>query len=123
MYVSLCPPYSIAKQIALAGTDEDLDLNADLYIMYGVGPGRSGASALGSHVIGPGGNPALSRGRFNPAQDSGEETAFPMSALLRAHGIIMLIAWPLLAVSGIFFAAWMRPALPNGEWFQVRVTV
>ena len=42
-----------------------------------------------------------------------------MGPLLRAHGIIMLIAWPLLAVSGIFFAAWMRPALPNGEWFQV----
>ena len=32
----------------------------------------------------------------------------------------MLIAWPLLAFTAIFFAAWMKPALPNGEWFQVR---
>ena len=65
LYVSLCPPCSVAKQIAPAGTDEDLDLNADLYVMYGVGPGRSGASALGLHVTGPGGNPALSRRTFN----------------------------------------------------------
>ena len=41
------------------------------------------------------------------------------SNLIRAHGILMIIAWPLLAVIAIFFAAWMRPALPNGEWFQV----
>ena len=35
----------------------------------------------------------------------------------------MIIAWPLLAVTAIFFAAWMRPALPNGEWFQVHRAV
>jgi len=41
--------------------------------------------------------------------------------LIRAHGILMIIAWPILAVTAIFFAAWMnsKPALPNGEWFQV----
>ena len=39
--------------------------------------------------------------------------------LIRAHGILMIIAWPLLAVTAIFFALFMRPALPNGEWFQV----
>ncbi len=38
--------------------------------------------------------------------------------LIRAHGILMIIAWPLLAVTAIFFALFMRPALPNGEWFQ-----
>ena len=31
----------------------------------------------------------------------------------------MIVAWPLLVVIAIFFAAWMKPALPNGEWFQV----
>ena len=30
----------------------------------------------------------------------------------------MLTAWVLLATSGVFFAAWMKPTLPNGEWFQ-----
>lgn len=34
-------------------------------------------------------------------------------------GILMILAWPLLVVSAIFFALWMKPALPNGEWFQV----
>ena len=31
----------------------------------------------------------------------------------------MLTAWVLLATSAVFFAAWMKPTLPNGEWFQV----
>ena len=31
----------------------------------------------------------------------------------------MLIAWPLLSFTAIFFAACMKPALPNGQWFQV----
>ena len=39
--------------------------------------------------------------------------------LIRAHGALMIIAWPFLAVTAIFFALFMRPALPNGEWFQV----
>ena len=30
----------------------------------------------------------------------------------------MLIAWPLLAVTAIFFGAWMKPAIAV-EWFQV----
>ena len=88
--------------------------------MYGVGQMGSGAQALNSHVLGAGGNPLLSADRVNAVVDSGDlGNDFPMVQLLRAHGILMLIAWPLLAISGIFFAAWMRPALPNGEWFQV----
>ena len=31
----------------------------------------------------------------------------------------MIISWILLATSGVFFASWMKPTLPNGEWFQV----
>ena len=37
-------------------------------------------------------------------------------------GILMLISWPVLASIAIFFASWMKPALPNGEWFQVHLT-
>ena len=33
----------------------------------------------------------------------------------------MIVTWPVLAVTGIFFAAWMKPALPKAEWFQVCV--
>ena len=35
-----------------------------------------------------------------------------------AVGILMIISWLLLATSGIFFASWMKPVLPNGEWFN-----
>lgn len=65
--------------------------------------------------------PRLSDGRFNPARDSGNIGIDTFEQqLLQAHGILMLIAWPLLAFTAIFFAAWMKQALPNGEWFQVR---
>ena len=30
----------------------------------------------------------------------------------------MIIAWPLIGIIGMFFASWMKPALPNGEWLQ-----
>ena len=87
--------------------------------MYGVGLTGTGAASLPIHRTGAG-NPLLSQQTVNPAEDIGNVgNDFPRAQLLRAHGILMLIAWPLLAVSGIFFAAWMRPALPNGEWFKV----
>ena len=92
--------------------------------MYGVGPTGTGAAHLESHLTGAGNNPLLSPQRLNPTVDvANVGNDFPMVQLLRAHGILMLIAWPLLAVSGIFFAAWMRPALPNGEWFQVNTNI
>ena len=117
-------PCSVAKQIAPSGDNEDLNLNDPaLFVMYGIAPTGSGAGALGPHNFGAG-NPLLSTGTVNPLVSEGDQSnVFPMAALLRAHGILMLIAWPLLAVSGIFFAAWMRPALPNGEWFQVSAWV
>ena len=31
----------------------------------------------------------------------------------------MIVAWPFLAYMGKFMAAHMKPALPNGGWFQV----
>ena len=35
----------------------------------------------------------------------------------------MIIAWPLMGIIGMFFASWMKPALPNGEWLQVQLVV
>ena len=62
--------HSVAKLIAPSGANEDLNLNADLFIMYGVGPTGSGANALLSHIQGPEGNPALSDQRINAAIDN-----------------------------------------------------
>ena len=39
--------------------------------------------------------------------------------LLLAQGMMMIISFVLLAVSAIFFAAWLKPALTGGMWFQV----
>lgn len=67
--------------------------------------------------------PRISDGRFNPVRDEGDIgiNAFEQR-VLQAHGILMLIAWPLLAFTAIFFAAWMKQALPNGEWFLVSLS-
>ena len=109
-----------AKRIAATDANQDLDLNNELFVMYGIGPDGTGAQALATHIQGAGGNPLITTDRVNIVVGNGDLGGnFPIGQLLRAHGILMLIAWPLLAVSGIFFAAWMRPALPNGEWFQV----
>ena len=34
-------------------------------------------------------------------------------------GIFMILAWPVLAYLGIEMARHMKPAMPNGGWFQV----
>ena len=100
---------------------EDLDLSRDYYIMYGLRPNSPQASFLGAHDL-VAGNPLLTTQRINPSSDIGDIQGEPSDQtrprLIRAHGILMTIAWPLMAVTAIFFAAWMRPALPNGEWFQ-----
>ena len=100
---------------------QDLDLSNDYYALFGVRP--SDPVAAGSflpHVLGGVGNPRVSAQQINPSTSQGNFEADETGPrLIRAHGIMMLIAWPLMAVMAIFFAAWMRPALPNGEWFQV----
>ena len=30
----------------------------------------------------------------------------------------MTVAWSFLAVIGIFFSSWTKPAFPTGQWFQ-----
>lgn len=106
----------------MSGTVQDLDLNNNYYALYGRRMAASGAGALIPHEMGQN-NPSISSVTVNPVTTGGSVGAqtFPTQQLLRFHGILMIIAWPLLALCGIFFASWMRPALPNGEWFQVHV--
>ena len=71
--------------------------------------------------------PTASSQRYNVAQYNGSavssDTVVPKAALTKVHGILMLIAWPLLGLTGIFFAAWMKPALGPPpmppKWFTV----
>ena len=112
--------HSVSKKIAPSGTGQDLDLDNDYYVLFGRRRGDSNSGSLSRHEIGAGNNPNISSEKFNPVKSGVPlDDGFPRIPLLRFHGILMLIAWPLLAKIGIFFAAWMRPALPKGEWFQV----
>lgn len=68
--------------------------------------------------------PMVTTNRVNPAFHREELTAStdPINSkhmLVLSHGILMLVAWPMLATVAIFFASWMKPALPKGAWFQV----
>ena len=112
--------FSVAKRIAPTDNAHDLNLNSLLYVMYGRRKRDSGKGELFSHETGPGEIPKLSNEPLNPLTLSAAlDDSFPTSILLQTHGIIMIITWSMLAATGIFFAAWMRQALPKGEWFQV----
>ena len=111
--------FSVAKKIAPSGSGQDLDLDSDYYILYGRRMATSVAGAVTRHETGPTNNPLISSVTINPVTAGGSVGVFPKLAVLRFHGILMIIAWPLLALYGIFFASWMRPVLPNGGWFQV----
>ena len=39
-------------------------------------------------------------------------------SLVRAHGMLMLLAWSVFISIGVFFASYSRFLFPNGEWFQ-----
>ena len=66
--------------------------------------------------------PSMSNGKYNPLTDDGYIGVNTLKdTLLAVHGILMLVAWPMLSFTAILFAAWMKPALPNGQWFQVLI--
>ena len=97
----------------------DLPLNSSLYLIYGYSDSQA-ANQLNTHGLGVRLTPQVSSGRVNPQTGSasfGVDAVRP--ALTRFHGILMWISWPVLAFTGMFFAFYMRSALPNGEWFQV----
>ena len=88
--------------------------------------GRSrGTTGLNQHRTSSGANinPIISADLVNPVSDTGSKAGSNFDSikriLIQTHGILMLFAWALFAPIGIFFASYLRPALPNGEWFRV----
>ena len=49
----------------------------------------------------------------NPVLSSGRDFA-----PVKAHGLLMVLAWQVLIVTGIFMASYTKYIFPNGEWFQ-----
>ena len=83
-----------------------------------------GLTKLNTHSGGGIAVRGMSAEQVNPAQTGGtvggsEFDRVTRPRLIRAHGALMIIAWPMLGVMGIFFAVFMRPAMPSGGWFQV----
>ena len=78
----------------------------------------NGSTSLSYHVAQ---NPYISTVAINPANSSGQvvPTFGTTGCLTRVHGILMVAAWPMMAATSIFFAAWMRPALPASVGFLV----
>lgn len=120
-------PFSVSKRITPSGTGEDLDLNNQLFVVFArrVSPSLR-LDNLDTHAVDGTGVRGSSADQFAIASAVGVGGGNVFDTvhrpnLIRAHGILMIIAWPLLAITAIFFALFMRPALPNGEWFQVRV--
>lgn len=63
----------------------------------------------------------MSNKKYNPLTDSANIGINTLKDILIAtHGILMLVTWPMLSFTAILFATWMKPALPNGQWFQVK---
>ena len=64
--------------------------------------------------------PAISSKTANPARYSGDVGCIQLrKALSKAHGILMIVAWPGLAGTAMLFAAFLKPVLKKGKWFQV----
>ncbi len=115
----------VSKRIAPSGTGEDLDLINNLFLIFARRVTASTQrNSLESHAGGGSAVRGISANQFVISTGVGTVggnvfDTLHRPKLIRAHGILMIIAWPLLAVTAIFFALFMRPALPNGEWFQV----
>ena len=102
----------------------DIDLDQDLYALYGHRSRNSSALlTIGPHDFDP--LPEISSKKMNAVRDGGSpgggDFEIIRQRLIKAHGILMIIAWPMLAVTAIFFPLFMRPALPKGQWFQVSI--
>ncbi|XP_019851677.1 PREDICTED: putative ferric-chelate reductase 1 [Amphimedon queenslandica] len=99
---------------------QDYDLNQSLYRIYSALSDKGGPHLehLHKHSF----TPSMTSKKSNIIDDINNNGTsgtpiWPRKILLKCHGIFMITSWLLLATSGIFFAAWMKPVLPNGEWF------
>ncbi|XP_065905952.1 putative ferric-chelate reductase 1 [Dysidea avara] len=92
----------------------DLNLNSSHYIMIGTGLPDAGSS-FPRHDR----NPQVSTSEVNLAREFSVDFDYAKIPLIKTHGVLMIVAWPVLAYLGMTMARFMKPALPNGGWFQL----
>ena len=119
----MCLSFTRTVNVGGNSSSEKFNLNGEYYVLYGVGDGPALPGRLIPHTTGGSPIPTISSHMVNPYKDTGNKTGGSFAKvkgyLVRAHGILMLLAWPFLGSTGIFVAAFMRAALPEGKWFQV----
>lgn len=107
-----------SRAIKTNDSDGDKYLDKEYYMMFGAVDASfsNGSTSLSYHVAQ---NPYISTVPINPANSSGKvySTFGITGCLTRVHGILMVAAWPMMAATSIFFAVWMRPALPASVGF------
>lgn len=106
---------TFSRTISVIQGDENSDFNLDnsYYIMIGTG-GQQGAP-FQRHER----NPEVSTSKVNLVRDTSVNFDYARIPLIKTHGIFMILSWPILAYLGITMARHMKPAMPNGGWFQV----
>ena len=63
--------------------------------------------------------PCVSDGRIDPLALTNVTSSNPDYSLVKAHGLMMILAWSVFISTGVFIANYGKCALPNGEWFQL----
>jgi hypothetical protein len=107
-------------RVITTGDPQDRSFNEQLYLFLATS-GNPGAAGVGLNQHGPSGTfVAVSSNPVIIAQGgSVGGAACGASGLIRAHGIFMFITWGVLVQFGYFFAAYMKPAMVTGLWFQI----
>ncbi|XP_064386742.1 putative ferric-chelate reductase 1 [Halichondria panicea] len=110
----------VIKRI-LPSDEFDINLNQDLYVLFGKrSKNASTLDILNAHDFAH--LPEISDKKINITYGNGTATGENKdfeNALVKTHASLMLITWPLLVVTAIFFPVFMKPALPSGGWFQI----
>ncbi|XP_065905953.1 uncharacterized protein [Dysidea avara] len=97
----------------------DLNLNNSYYIIIGIGEFPGSPDSARTRFLQHERVPLVSSSKANLVRETSVDFDYSRIALIKLHGVFMIVAWPFLAYMGKFMAAHMKPALPNGGWFQV----
>ena len=90
------------------------DLENETYYLMIAGGLLATPNGVSSHVIG--GNHAISGRRFD-VSEPGEVLVGPLSALLLAHGSLMIVAWIGLTSIGVFMARYFKTSWNDRKIF------